>query len=147
MKIDHTICEWKNMIHRIKVFSLCFTFDYFWYNSSSIICFESIVVHWHLINKYYNNLYWINFCNKEFLPFGYFRMTKCTFHKYGTSGNIENHDVLCILPLNIGNIHPMKILSHIFFSQWKNLYLHLVLVSGAWFTLLPCHPLQVQRHS
>ena len=30
-------------------------------------------------------------------------MTKCTFHKYGTSGNIENHDVLCILPLNIGN--------------------------------------------
>ena len=30
------------------------------------------------------------------------RMTKCTFHKYGTSGNIENHDVLCILPLNIG---------------------------------------------
>ena len=95
----------------------------------------------------YDNLYWIHFCNKEFLPFGYFRMTKCTFHKYGTSGNIENHDVLCILPLNIGNIHPMKILSHIFFSQWKNLYLHLVLVSGAWFTLLPCHPLQVQRYS
>lgn len=31
------------------------------------------------------------------------RMTKCTFHKYGTSGNIENHDVLCILPLNIVN--------------------------------------------
>ena len=31
-------------------------------------------------------------------------MTKCTFHKYGTSGNIENHDVLCILPLNIGGI-------------------------------------------
>ena len=30
------------------------------------------------------------------------RMTKCTFHKYGTSGNSENHDVLCILPLNIG---------------------------------------------
>ena len=30
-------------------------------------------------------------------------MTKCTFHKYGTSGNIENHDVLCILPLNIVN--------------------------------------------
>ena len=34
-------------------------------------------------------------------------MTKCTFHKFGTSGNIEKHDALCILPLNIGNIlHP-----------------------------------------
>jgi hypothetical protein len=29
-------------------------------------------------------------------------MTKCTFHKFGTSGNIEKHDALCILPLNIG---------------------------------------------
>ena len=33
-----------------------------------------------------------------------FRMTKCTFHKFGTSGNIEKHDALCILPLNIGNV-------------------------------------------
>ncbi|CAB4057722.1 inx [Lepeophtheirus salmonis] len=24
------------------------------------------------------------------------RMTKCTFHKFGTSGNIEKHDALCI---------------------------------------------------
>ena len=31
-------------------------------------------------------------------------MTKCTFHKFGTSGNIEKHDALCILPLNIGEI-------------------------------------------
>ena len=30
-------------------------------------------------------------------------MTKCTFHKFGTSGNIEKHDALCILPLNIVN--------------------------------------------
>ena len=30
-------------------------------------------------------------------------MTKCTFHKFGTSGNIEKHDALCILPLNIGD--------------------------------------------
>ena len=42
-----------------------------------------------------------------------FRMTKCTFHKYGTSGNIENHDVLCILPLNIGKTrtHLLKHMS------------------------------------
>ena len=30
-------------------------------------------------------------------------MTKCTFHKFGTSGEIEKHDALCILPLNIFN--------------------------------------------
>ena len=34
------------------------------------------------------------------------RMTKCTFHKFGTSGEIEKHDAMCILPLNIGN-HEM----------------------------------------
>lgn len=29
------------------------------------------------------------------------RLTKCTFHKYGSSGTIENHDALCLLALNI----------------------------------------------
>ena len=31
------------------------------------------------------------------------RMTKCTFHKFGRSGDIEKHDAMCILPLNIIN--------------------------------------------
>ena len=31
------------------------------------------------------------------------RMTKCTFHKFGASGEIEKHDAMCILPLNIVN--------------------------------------------
>jgi len=31
------------------------------------------------------------------------KMTKCTFHKYGPSGTIVNHDGLCILPINIIN--------------------------------------------
>ena len=31
------------------------------------------------------------------------RMTKCTFHKFGRSGEIEKHDAMCILPLNIMN--------------------------------------------
>ena len=31
-------------------------------------------------------------------------MTKCTFHKFGTSGEIEKHDAMCILPLNIGKV-------------------------------------------
>ena len=36
------------------------------------------------------------------------RMTKCTFHKFGTSGNIEKHDALCILPLNIGSYQTVQ---------------------------------------
>lgn len=31
------------------------------------------------------------------------RMTKCTFNKFGASGEVEKHDTLCILPLNIIN--------------------------------------------
>ena len=31
------------------------------------------------------------------------RMTKCTFHAYGYSGDIEKHDALCMLPLNVVN--------------------------------------------
>lgn len=31
------------------------------------------------------------------------RMTKCTFYKYGVSGEIERHDAICILPLNVFN--------------------------------------------
>ena len=37
-------------------------------------------------------------CSLDFL-----RLTKCTFHKFGTSGELEKHDALCILPLNIFN--------------------------------------------
>merc|ERR1711970_1407931 len=31
------------------------------------------------------------------------KVTKCTFHRYGPSGTIVNHDGLCILPINIIN--------------------------------------------
>ncbi|KAK2584024.1 hypothetical protein KPH14_006480 [Odynerus spinipes] len=31
------------------------------------------------------------------------RVTKCIFHKFGSSGSIQTHDSLCILPLNIVN--------------------------------------------
>lgn len=31
------------------------------------------------------------------------RMTKCTFHKFGSSGEVERHDAVCILPLNVVN--------------------------------------------
>ncbi|KAA0201477.1 hypothetical protein HAZT_HAZT007217 [Hyalella azteca] len=39
------------------------------------------------------------------------RMTKCIFHKYGSSGSIERHDAFCLLPLNILN-------EKIFILQW-----------------------------
>ena len=32
-----------------------------------------------------------------------FQVTKCTFHKYGPSGTIENKDGLCLLAQNIIN--------------------------------------------
>ncbi|CAG2180465.1 unnamed protein product [Oppiella nova] len=31
------------------------------------------------------------------------RMTKCTFHKFGSSGDVQKHDAYCLLPLNIVN--------------------------------------------
>lgn len=31
------------------------------------------------------------------------RLTKCTFHRYGPSGDITKHDAMCILPINIIN--------------------------------------------
>uniref|UniRef100_T1GB50 Innexin n=1 Tax=Megaselia scalaris TaxID=36166 RepID=T1GB50_MEGSC len=31
------------------------------------------------------------------------RLTKCTFHKYGPGGSLQNHDTLCLLALNILN--------------------------------------------
>ncbi|RWS23996.1 innexin-like protein [Leptotrombidium deliense] len=31
------------------------------------------------------------------------RLTKCTFHRFGSSGDIQKHDAMCILPINIIN--------------------------------------------
>ena len=39
------------------------------------------------------------------------RMTKCMFYKFGVSGEVERHDALCILPLNIVN-------EKIFIFEW-----------------------------
>ena len=30
-------------------------------------------------------------------------MTKCTFHRYGPSGDVQKHDAMCLLPINIVN--------------------------------------------
>lgn len=50
------------------------------------------------------------------------RMTKCTFHRYGSSGDVQKHDALCILPLNIVN---EKI--YIFLWFW---FVFLAIISG-----------------
>lgn len=31
------------------------------------------------------------------------RLTKCTFHMFGSSGDVQKHDAMCILPINIIN--------------------------------------------
>ncbi|GAB6024554.1 hypothetical protein CHUAL_009707 [Chamberlinius hualienensis] len=31
------------------------------------------------------------------------RVTKCIFHRFGLSGSIEKHDILCVLPVNVIN--------------------------------------------
>ena len=35
------------------------------------------------------------------------RVTKCTFHKYGGSGTIQNLDALCVLGMNIFSDHKI----------------------------------------
>ena len=75
--------------------------------------------------------HWIFSCFQVYI---FPRMTKCTFHKFGTSGEIEKHDAMCILPLNIGN-HEITIIDAYSYSQnmnnfseWENLYFLVVLV-------------------
>lgn len=72
------------------------------------------------------------------------RITKCTFHKYGSSGDVQKHDALCLLPLNIIN-------EKIFIVMWfwfvilavlggaLLLYRLIILISGqARYLLLSC---------
>ncbi|XP_071860492.1 innexin 7 [Bombus fervidus] len=50
------------------------------------------------------------------------KVTKCTFHKFGPSGTIQNHDALCVMALNIVN---EKI--YIFLWYW---YIILSVITG-----------------
>lgn len=52
------------------------------------------------------------------------RMTKCTFHRFGSSGDIQRYDALCILPLNIIN-------EKIYIIMWF-WFVFLAIVSGLW---------------
>ncbi len=59
----------------------------------------------------------------------YFRLTKCTFYKYGASGTLEKHDALCLLALNIINekIYVMMWFWFIILAVVTSLYLIYVL--------------------
>lgn len=52
------------------------------------------------------------------------KVAKCQFSKYGPSGSVQNHDALCVLPLNIIN---EKI--YIFIYFW---FVFLAAVSCVW---------------
>ncbi len=61
------------------------------------------------------------------------KVTKCTFHKYGPSGTIENHDGLCVLAMNIINekIYVFLWLWYIVLVVWTSIHLMLRIVSIA----------------
>ncbi|RWS20903.1 innexin inx1-like protein [Leptotrombidium deliense] len=50
------------------------------------------------------------------------RMTKCRFHTYGYSGDVQHHDALCMLPLNVVN-------EKIYIMLWFWFFFLLILVS------------------
>jgi hypothetical protein len=57
------------------------------------------------------------------------RVTKCQFHKYGPSGTIQRHDIMCVLALNIINekIYVMLWFWYIILAVLTSLYLLYVL--------------------
>lgn len=55
------------------------------------------------------------------------RLTKCTFHRYGSSGDVQKHDAMCILPINIIN---EKI--YIFLWFWFYLLGFITFISLIW---------------
>ena len=61
------------------------------------------------------------------------KVTKCTFHKYGPSGTVENKDGLCVLAQNIINekIYIFLWFWFIMLSVWTAIHILLRLVSIA----------------
>ena len=94
------------------------------------LCLPQVFKYFHNAGTFIQIIWYTIYCALS-VKISYFRMTKCTFHKFGTSGNIEKHDALCILPLNIGDFQYMII--NIFnptFSVNEKIYIFI------WFWLL-----------
>ncbi|XP_018335837.1 innexin inx1-like [Agrilus planipennis] len=85
------------------------------YWACECLCLINIIFQLYLMNKFFDGEFlaygWkvMNFSEvaqeERVDPMVYIfpRVTKCIFHKYGSSGSIQKHDSLCILPLNIVN--------------------------------------------
>ncbi|KAI1289636.1 Innexin inx2 [Halotydeus destructor] len=97
----------KNMGHHNKSFAF--------YSFTEVLNFLNVLLQMHMIDR---------FLGGEFSRYGWEvlqftewdwsvrydpmirvfpRLTKCTFHLYGPSGDIQRHDAMCILPINIVN--------------------------------------------
>ncbi|GJQ72981.1 putative structural component of the gap junctions [Trypoxylus dichotomus] len=122
MDLDIGICSEteKKLKKRLMLDYLCENFQYHnWWAYKYIICealaLVNVIGQMFLMNRFFDG---------AFLTFGidviqfmdsdqedrvdpmiqiFPRMTKCTFYKYGVSGEIERHDAICILPLNVFN--------------------------------------------
>uniref|UniRef100_A0A1A9WPJ9 Innexin n=1 Tax=Glossina brevipalpis TaxID=37001 RepID=A0A1A9WPJ9_9MUSC len=85
------------------------------YWACEVLCFVNITVQMYVMNRFFDGEF-ISYGTRimqlsdvpqeqRFDPMVYVfpRVTKCIFHKYGSSGSLQKHDSLCILPLNIVN--------------------------------------------
>lgn len=78
-----------------------------------ILCLLNLIIQMSFMNWFFDGQFWTFgfdvLCyargGREMNPmlFVFPRMTKCTFHSYGYSGDIQKHDALCMLPLNVVN--------------------------------------------
>lgn len=74
-----------------------------------------------------------HFWNEDFkgkmdvLDFVFPKVTKCNFYKYGPSGSIQKHDVLCVMALNVMN---EKIFTFLWF--WYVLLLIVTVLALIW---------------
>lgn len=75
----------------------------------------------------------IKFYNEDFtgkmdvLDFVFPKVTKCNFYKYGPSGTIQKHDILCVMALNVMN---EKIFTFLWF--WYALLLLITVLGLIW---------------
>ncbi|KAF2358626.1 Innexin [Trinorchestia longiramus] len=95
----------------------------FKYWACEVFCFVNLVLQMYFVDVFLGHQFLtygtevVNYSNMDQtervdpMIYVFPRMTKCIFHKYGPSGNIERHDAFCLLPLNILN-------EKIFILQW-----------------------------
>jgi hypothetical protein len=89
-----------------------YAFKYFF---CEILCLINIIGQMYLTDKFFDGEFMsyglnvIKYTQKEVkyrndpLVYIFPRMTKCTFHFYGSSGDVQKKDALCLLPLNVVN--------------------------------------------